>query len=371
MKLKIKKDLLLNALDNVSKALSNKNIIPILSGIKIELKDEKLTLIASDNDITIKTTLNKSDDLIIEDEGSVVIKGKYILDIVRKLKVEFINIEILEDQKILIYTDNSNFNLNGISASEYPEINLSESQDIVNIKVSDFKSMIFQTNYACSLDEARIVLNGVNVSTSGKTLECSATDSYRLAIRKIDINDDIKNDVNIIIPSKNLNELMKILPTEDNSNMEIHIFNNKILFKIDNLIFQSRLITGSYPNTKNLLPKETLFDLKLDKNEFYNMVDRASVLNNDKDNNVITLELKNKILKITSNSLEVGNVEETLNVDSEEEIKISFSGRYMMDALRTIKSSNVILSFVGDVNPILLKEDNNEDLICLILPIRT
>lgn len=371
MKLKIKKEKLLNALNDVSKAISTKNIIPILSGIKFELLNDKLILLASDNDITIKTILEKNEDLQIEEEGSVVIKGKYILDIVRKLESEYINIEILEDQKILIYTENSNFNLNGISASEYPDIDLSLSEDKVNMKVSDFKSMILQTNYACSTDEARIVLTGVNINTNGGEFECSATDSYRLAIRKVKINDKINNNVNIIIPSKNLSEFMKILPTEEDKNIEIHIFNNKILFKIENLIFQSRLITGSYPNTKNLIPNESIFDLKLNKNEFYNMVDRASILNNDKDNNIITLELKNKVLRITSMSLEIGKVEEKINVDSEEEIKISFSGKYMMEALRTLKSEKVILTFVGEVKPILLKEENNDDLLCLILPIRT
>ena len=371
MKIKIKKDLLMNALNNVSRAISSKNIIPILSGIKFEVLKEKLVLLASDNDITIKTEIEKSEDLTIEDTGSVVIKGRYILDIVRKLESEYINIEILDDQKILIYTENSNFNLNGISASEYPDINLSMSKDVVNMKVSDFKSMILQTNYACSTDEARIVLTGVNICTNDGIFECNATDSYRLAIRKIKIKDKINENVNIIIPSKNLSELLKILPFEEDTNIEIHIFNNKILFKIENLIFQSRLITGSYPNTKNLIPDESLFDLVINKNDFYNMVDRASILNNDKDNNIITLELKNKVMKITSMSLEIGKVEEKINVDCDENIKISFSGKYMMDALRTIKSENVILTFVGEVKPILLKEEKNDELLCLILPIRT
>lgn len=371
MKLKIKKSLLLNALSDVSKALSTKNIIPILSGIKFELYENRLVLIASDNDITIKTSLESSDDLIIEGIGSVVIKGKYILDIVRKLNSSFINIEILEDHKVLIYNENSNFNLNGIDANEYPDINLSFSNDIVNMNVDDFKSMVYQTNYACSIDEARVVLTGVNLSASDNILECSATDSYRLAIKKIDIKENLTNNINIIIPSKNLNELLKVLPSEDDKNMEIHIFNNKILFKVDNLIFQSRLINGTYPNTKNLIPSDILFDLVINKNDLYDMVDRASILNNDKDNNVITLELNNKLLKITSMSLEIGKVEEKMKVESDEKIKISFSGKYMLEALRTIKSENVVLTFVGEVKPILLKEENNDKLLCLILPIRT
>ena len=104
-----------------------------------------------------------------------------------------------------------------------------------------------------------------------------------------------------------------------------------------------------YPNTKKLIPEDKLFNVKLNKRDFYNMVDRASILNNDRENNVITLEINNNLLKITSLSLEIGKVEEKMNIDCSENIKISFSSRYMMDALRTIESDDVILTFVGEI----------------------
>ena len=371
MKLKIKKSVLLEGLNNVSKAISTKNIIPILSGIKFELFKDKLVLTASDNDIVIQTVIEKSDDLIIENVGSIVIKGKYILDIIRKLDNDMINIEIVDDHKIMIFTENSEFNLNGIDIREYPDINLDLSSDSVNMKVSDFKSIIVQTNYACSMDEARVVLTGVNIKVHDDEFECSATDSYRLALRKIKLDKKITNDADIIIPSRNLNELLKILSSSADNYLDMYLFNNKVIFKFENIIFQSRLINATYPNTKNLIPNDSLFDLTVNTNEFYNMVDRASILNDDKDNNIITLELKNKLFKITSMSLEIGKVEEKLNVDCDKNIKISFSAKYMMDALRTMKSDNVTLTFVGEIKPILLKEENNDNLICLILPIRT
>lgn len=371
MNFKIRKNVLLDALNDVSKALSSKNIIPILSGIKFNLTKERLELTASDNDITIKTYIEKSDDLIIERCGNIVIKGKYILDIVRKLDSEFVNIEKLDDSKVLIYTENSEFNLNGISVSEYPPIDLDLTSDFITINVNKFKEIINQTNYASSTDEARAVLTGLNLKTVGDTLECSATDSYRLALKKIKLDKKLENDINIIIPSKNLNELYKLLTDIFDEDIELHIFNNKIIFKFNNILFQSRLISGNYPNTTNLIPSDILFDLRVSKREFFNMVDRASILNNDKDNNVITLEIDNNMLKITSMSLEIGKVEEKLQVTCNDKIKISFSSRYMMDALRTISTEDVILSFVGEVKPILLKEDDNDDLIGLILPIRT
>lgn len=371
MKLKIKKNVLFEALNNVSKAISSKNIIPILSGIKFDLSKERLVLTASDNDITINEVITKDDVEEISSSGSIVIKGKYILDIIRKLDSEFINIEIVDDHKILIYTDNSEFNLNGIDSKEYPNIDLNLSNDYITVKNKDFKNIIYQINYAASSDEARAVLTGCNFKINDNVLECSATDSYRLALKKLNLTNNVNNPSDIVIPSKNLGELLKILPQEDDCDINIYIFNNKVLFKFNNLLFQSRLINDSYPNTKKLIPEDKLFDVKLNKRDFYNMVDRASILNNDRENNVITLEINNNLLKITSLSLEIGKVEEKMNIDCSENIKISFSSRYMMDALRTIETDDVILTFVGEIKPILLKNSDSDDLVCLILPIRT
>ena len=196
MNFKIRKNVLLDALNDVSKALSSKNIIPILSGIKFNITKERLELTASDNDITIKTYIEKSDDLIIERCGNIVIKGKYILDIVRKLDSEFVNIEQLDDSKVLIYTENSEFNLNGISVSEYPPIDLDLTSDFITINVNKFKEVINQTNYASSTDEARAVLTGLNLKTVGDTLECSATDSYRLARKIIHLDQEQTQKIN-------------------------------------------------------------------------------------------------------------------------------------------------------------------------------
>ena len=371
MKFKIKKNVLLDALSSVSRAISNKNIIPILSGIKFELFEDRLVLTASDNDITIQSIIDANDNIEIIDTGSIVIKGKYILDIIRKLEDEFINIELFDDHRVMIYTLNSEFSLNGIDVNEYPRIDLNPSDDVVSMSVNNLRNMILQTNYATSMDESRIVLTGVNIKVNGTLLECSATDSYRLVLKKLKLSSNLDKSVDIIIPSKNFNELFKILPSDFDGMVNMYIYNSKIMFGFGNILFQSRLISGNYPNTKNLLPNESLFDLKINRNEFYNMVDRASILNNDRDNNNITLEINNNLLKITSMSLEIGKVEEKMNVDCSNDIKISFSSRYMMDALRNLKDENVILTFVGDVKPILLKEANNDDLICLILPIRT
>lgn len=373
MKIKIKKELLLENLNKVSKAISTKNLIPILSGIKFDLTKEGLTLTASDNDITIQTFIpvdNK--DMEIEKEGSIIIQGKYVLDIVRKLPDEFINIEVIDELKILIYAENSEFNLNGINQKEYPNVALENSKNFVKINTKLFKTIINQTAFATSTDESRPILTGINIKITGDILECSATDSYRLAKKQAKLNEIAGETYNIIVPGKNIVEFMKIL-NEDNEELEIHIFSNKVLFKQNNLLFQSRLVSGNYPNVNNLIPSDSFLKITANLSNLYDVIDRASILTSDKEKNIVTLETNKNLLIVRSSSAEIGRVEEKMNItkDNEEEIKISFSAKYMMDALRSFEGNTVELAFEGEVKPIIIKDVEDPNLTQLVLPIRT
>lgn len=374
MKLTIKKDLLLDALNKVSKAISTKNLIPVLAGIKFELKKKKLTLTASDNDITIQTSINcnSDDDFTVESEGSIIIQGKYVLDIVRKLPDKYINIEVIDELKILIYTENSEFNLNGISESEYPNIGLEESKKKVNIKAGVFKSIVNQTAFASSNEESKPVLTGINFNIVGDVLECNSTDSYRLARKVVKLDNVSEENYNIVIPSHNIIEFAKILG-DDEEEVEIHIFSNKILFKAGNLKFESRLINGTYPNTSNLLPDDSFLIISTQLSDFYNVIDRVSILTSDKEKNTVTLETNGNMLILRSSSAEIGRVEEKMPItkNNSEDIKISFSAKYMMEALKSFSTETVDIHFVGEIKPILIKSTEDETLTQLVLPIRT
>ena len=374
MKFTIKKEILLDALVKVSKAISTKNLIPVLAGIKFELKKKKLTLTASDNDITIQTTIESvnDEDFRIENEGSIIIQGKYILDIVRKLPDEYINIEVIDELKILIYTDKSEFNLNGISESEYPNIGLEESKKKIDIKAGLFKNIVYQTAFATSNEESKPVLTGINFNIVGDILECNSTDSYRLARKVVTLEKESEESYNIVIPSHNILEFTKILG-DDEEIVELHIFSNKILFKNGNLKFESRLINGTYPNTSNLLPDDSFLVVKTNLNDFYNVIDRVSILTSDKEKNIVPLETNGNTLILKSSSVEIGRVEEkmTISKNADEDIKISFSAKYMMEALKSFSTETVDLHFVGEIKPILIKSQEDETLTQLVLPIRT
>ncbi len=371
MKFEIEQTKLIEHLNYVIKGISNKNIIPILNCIKFELTNDGLYLMSTDNEIAIKTFIEAKEIKNIDKCGEIVVSGRYIYDIVKKLPNTTINIEEVVDNKLYITTSSSSFNLNCNRVEEFPVLDLSNTKNPILINKKIFKNIIRQTSFATSTQESRPILTGINFKINNNHLECTATDSYRLA-RKIVPITSVEDDINIIIPTKNLNELIKLLNEEDND-MELHIFNNKIIFKFDNIIMMSRLINGTYPDTSKLIPTNFELTMTVNLENFFDSIDRASLLTNEADKNTIKLESVNNTIIVSSNIPEIGNVEEKLDItkNNEEEIKIAFSSKYMMDALKIFDGEDIELLFNGEIKPIIIKEKNNEDLIQLILPIRT
>ncbi len=371
MKLTIRQNILMEHLNYVIKGISSKNLIPILNCIKFDLKKEGLYLMSTDNEIAIKTFIEAKEIEKIERNGEIVVSGRFIYDIVRKLPNELINLEEVVDSKLLIYTTNSSFHLNCNNVNEFPNLELEDNKNPIYISKRGFKNLISQTAFAASTQESRPVLTGINFKIIGDVLECTATDSYRLAKKVIALDHSLEEDINIIIPTKNLLECTRLLDDEDN--LELHIFSNKVIFKFNSIVMMSRLINGTYPDTSKLIPTEFSLSLKTNLNDFYDSIDRASLLTNESDKNTIRLESKGNEIVVSSNIPEIGNVEEKLSVekDKKEEIKIAFSSKYMMEALKSFESNEIELLFNGEIKPIIVKNPEDENLIQLILPIRT
>lgn len=371
MKFSIEKNILLENLNYVIKGISTKNVIPVLNGIKFDLNGAGLSLTASDSELTINAFIESKAIKNIESVGTIIIQSKFLLDIIRKLPSDVINFEVIDRLKIRIYTENAQFNLNCLDANDYPNLKMEEHKDPIILQGDILKSLINQTVFAISNQELRPLLTGVNVSIVGDELVFIATDSYRLAKKNIKLDNPIETDINIVIPGKNIIELEKIIT--DDEPVEMHIFNNKILFKYKNIKFQTNLLSGTYPNTSNLIPTEFGIIVKLNKEEYTASVDRAALLTQGKDKNIIKMKLENKVMTINSYASEIGKVEEKLAVDTDTSsaIDISFSSKYMLEALRTLKEEEILLLMTDDVKPIVIKSITDESLIQLILPIKT
>ncbi len=369
MKFSIDKNTIIDGLNNVIKAISSKNIIPVLNGIKFELDKQGLNLLASDGELTIKVLIDKKEIKKVDKEGSIVIQSKYLLDILRKMPSDVINFEVIEGLKVKIYSDNNQFNLNCLDPNDYPIIKIEESKEPISLDAEEFKNIINQTSFAISTQELRPLLTGINIKINGDLLECVATDSYRLAKKTLKLSTVTNNNINIIIPGRSIIELEKMLSDDS---IEVHIFNNKVLFKYKNILFQSNLLNGTYPNTSNLIPNDFEYIIKVNNISFTSSIDRTSLLTQGKDKNIIKMLVDNKKLTLTSSS-ELGKSEEKVDIDSnnKEKLEISFSSKYMLEALKTIKEEDLLLLMNGDTKPIVVKSVSDESLIQLILPIKT
>lgn len=369
MNLKIKKDILLSNLNYVSKAVSSKNVIPVLAGIKWVLNEEGLTLEASDESIIIKCFIKKENIEETKEAGSIVVPGRYILDIIRKLPNDLINIET-DGLKILITTPSSEYTLNGMDSSEFPDypVELNKKPIILDQKV--LINVINQTSFACSAQESRPILTGINLKIKENMLEAVATDSYRLARKIIQIQEANDDAIDIVIPKASLMELLKILDEKDV--IELHIFNNKIVFKFNNILFQSRLLNGTFPNVSTLIPEECNLEVTSNLDDLYSIIDRTSLLS-DSDKNIIQMEITNNELITTCDTLQVGKVEERIMIEKNNnvDLKISFNAKFMMEALKSYQSKKIKLLLTNETKQFIIKDPTDESLLQLIVPVRT
>ena len=370
MKLLIEKNILLESLTNVMRAISPRNIIPILNGVMFDLNEQGLYLTASDGDLTIRNFIPKEKIKNIYEQGKIIIQSKYLLDIIRKMPNTDINIEVIDGLKIIISTENTVYNLNCLDTVDYPNIALDEVENPVVINSNTLKEIINQTLFAVSTQESRPILTGLNFKINGNVLECVATDSYRLARKNIVLNETYGLH-NIVIPGRNINELDKLL--NDDNEVEIHLFDNKVLFKYQNYLFQSSLLSGTYPNTNNFIPEDFEFIITTSLNDYYDAIDRAALLTQNKDKNIIKMDVENDEIIITSSSSEIGKSEEKISIskNNDQNLSISFSAKYMLDALKTFKEDELIILLNNDSKPIIMKSAKDESLIQLILPIKT
>lgn len=188
MKMLIEKNILMEGLNAVSKALSTRNIIPVLNGIKFDLKKDGLYLTATDNDITIQYFINKKDIKSIDEIGCSIVYGKTLLELIKRLPDTLISIENFEKNEISLKTDNGIYNFNCFMEEDFPNIILEEIKNPIIFNSIKFKEIINKTSFACSLQESRPLLTGVNIKIIGDLFECVATDSYRLSKYNIKIN---------------------------------------------------------------------------------------------------------------------------------------------------------------------------------------
>lgn len=378
MQITVQREKLVTAVSHVMKAVSTRTTIPILTGIKLKADEEGLTLTASDSDISIEVhiPLEESDEwgVTVHLPGSVVLPARIFSEIVRKLPGSEVHLLVDERLVTLIQSGHAEFTINGMNASDFPQFLQIEEDKIFSIPSDLIKTMVRQTVFAVSTSEMRPILTGVMWSLEEGQLKFVSTDSHRLASRiaVVECSHDLRFH-NIVVPGKSCNELVKILD-DDQTPIDIIVGENQILVRSKNILFYSRLLEGTYPDTSRIIPQGSKTEMVLNTKEFLQSIERASLLSREGKSNVVKLAtLADGNVEISSNAPEIGKVTEIVYPVSlnGEELKISFNAKYMIDALRSIDSSEIRASFTGAMSPFIIRPTDNEWILHLILPVRT
>ena len=373
MNFSIQTDVLLNNLLISQKALSTKTPAPYLQGIKLEVHEDELVVLTSNSDISIKLII-KDESLNIEETGDILIPGRVFVDFIRKLDKGIVEFSIVDNNVLRIHSHNTDLSLNLLNVEDYPEISFHLNDLPIKLESKIMRAVIRQTTFAASSVENRPILTGVNIKVEDDKLIAIATDSFRLSQKKIDISKNYEN-MNVVIPSRSLDELSKVLEL-DLDEILIHLNSKSIVFEYGNILFQSRLLEGNFPETSRLIPMDFPIVLKFKLTDLSIAVERASLLSiKDSYNSIVKLTIKpNNEVEITSNSPEIGRVVEEINPIEKIAItplKIAFSSKYFLDALKTFNSSEVLVKFTGEIRPFIIEGTEDSGLIQLILPVRT
>ncbi|MCR5705663.1 MAG: DNA polymerase III subunit beta [Acholeplasmatales bacterium] len=377
MKLTIDRDVFLENLNIVSRGLPSKTSMPSLYGIKMDVTSQNMFLTTSNMDISIEVMIEDK-SLNIEEPGKCLINGKFFIDIIRKVNSKKVILQLLDDNQLYIKVDRGEYKLRVMNYEDYPSIDFVTLENPLSLETSLIKSIIRETGFATAKSEKRPIFTGVNFKLVNNELTCVGTDSYRLAQKKINLNDSY-NDFNIVIPSKSLDELLKIIDNNDET-INVYFESNKVLFKYNNVMFQTRLIDGQFPDTQRVIPTSYLATLKFNKDDLVQAIERVSIVSpHDTEKNreltysTVKLNIsKNQNIEISTSNSQVGDAKEEVianEIDAAEEFQIGFNSEYMLDALRSFTDYEIIIELSGNVKPFVVKGTNTTNLLQIILPV--
>ena len=367
----IDKESLLNKIKTVEKITVQRGIQPVLSNILFEAENNKIKLTATDLDMSIITKTTAS----VQEEGKITLPARKIFEIVSKLPDKPVEFMLNSDNNIVtIKCGNSKFDIIGISAEEFPQVVQNENElsndDLVTIDTNTFIKSIKYTVYAAATYENRNVISGVFCQINEDNFEMAATDGNRLSRISQNIQNENNKNAKIVIPAKTLNEFIRdsSIIVEDKVNLKF--LDSKIILKTDSYMIISKLIPGEYPQYQQLIPKNTTNVIKVNKNELNNAIDRVSCMINERTN-VIKFILQDNRMYLKAETPDSGTSEDVIETDYiGDEFKIAFNYKLISDFLKIIDCEHITLGLNGAQSAAVFKPQNDDDYVCLVMPMK-
>ncbi|MBE5735217.1 MAG: DNA polymerase III subunit beta [Clostridiales bacterium] len=353
-----------DAVIKVSKAISNKNVNPILEGIKISTDEDYLILTATDLELTIENKIRAD----VKIDGDMVVPGKFFGEYIKKLNNEKIELTTDDSNNLSIRYADSFGKIQCYDAKEYPITQKIDFENSFEISQKDLKDLITKTVYAVSVDETRPILKGVKLEVEDGNVTAIALDGFRLS-KTSKVIHNATNNVNIIVPAKSLKEISNLLSDSDD-NVKISIQKNYLMVELQNTKISTRLLDGEFINYKQIIPTAYTTTVIINKAQLENSIDKAMLFSRVDKNNLVKFDITEKLMLIASHS-EIGENKDNISIHlNGKELTIAFNARYFSEALRVIDDEYIKLNFNSSISPCVITASDNESFTNLILPVR-
>jgi DNA polymerase-3 subunit beta len=367
MKFQTTKNDFLNAVLTANKAIGLRASSFILGGVMLDLQ-ESLIVYSTDLETSIKCEAKVK----ALEKGKTVVPSKILINILKSLEESKVELELdKETNRVKIICGEALFSLNTMSIEEYPDFPEIKRENPLKIELKKFKNLLSKVQKAASLDESRGVLTGVLMEMEGGLMSMAATDSYRLALIKEKLSAGSQN-IKVVIPTKVLDSIIK--SEHDKGDVEIYLEENQISFclaveKEGENIIVSRLLSGKFPEYKQLIPKSLKHNIVVDKEKMLEVVKRISSIS--QDNIPIKLTFDKGKATVSMDIKEVGSSSEDFDVSyGEERIEIAFNPEFLLDGINIMDDRSIILSIEEPLKPIIITSEKNKELIYLLMPVR-
>ena len=370
MQFDINRDLLLKSLNFVQGVVEKKNTLPILSNVLLNIRNNKLEIVATDLDIVFYDEIS---ELKVVEEGNTTTSANVLFDILRKIPPSTeINFTLKSENKLSLKTKNSDFNLLCLPSSNFPTFDDNFDSEKIELERKNFLSLLNKTKISISNDDTRHYLNGIYLhateSNKNTFLTGVATDSHRLSSSSMIVK-NIKNFASIIIPRKTIFQLCALL---DNSSEKLYIqaSANKIKFSLGKINLISKVIDGKFPDYQKVVPKENSKTLTVSSSDFINSVERVASVSIDRKEGV-KLELSKDKLRLSVNSTNSGDGNEEVAAKYDgEDLVIGFNSKYLIDIASEIEDKNLTFSLKNSTSPVLVFDNSDKNSFYVIMPMK-
>jgi len=370
MQFVVKRDILLKSLNFVQGIVEKKNTLPILSNVLLQLKDKKLSIVATDLDIIFYDEIS---DVKVITEGSTTTSAAVLYDILRKISLNSeLNFDLKSENKLSLKSDNSDFNLLCLPTDNFPTFSDEFDDQEIPLNNTKFLKLLNKTRISISNDDTRHYLNGVYFHITedhGRNfLTGVATDSHRLSSSSLEI-DTVNDFKSLILPRKTVYQLCSLL-SEISEKLIMQIGENKIKFQIGNMKLISKVIDGKFPDYKKVVPTSNDKSLIVASKEFIDSIERVTSVSLDRKEGVkLTINKENIQLSVNSANSGEGNEKIKAQFNSES-LNISFNSKYLIDIASEVEDKNLKMNFKDSISPVLIEDFSDKNSYYVIMPMK-